>query len=831
MRVQRLRCAAVMARVLLLGMLCLLLGVSTLPSLVAQQPTIARPQVAPATGNTPLPTYPIVHESKYARGYVPPAYGAAHLEAQTPAGTSPQAFPVSLDWRQEGIVTNVQNQGTCGSCWAFATLAAFESRLLMDGAGLYDLSENHVAECYWKAVETGVDGCTGGNFWDAASLLTASGAVTEACDPYNPTNQPCKTTCAPVVRALDMTLLTGGMPSVDALKAWLTAYGPLYVTVNSGSRELLWGEEFDAYDGSYTLYHPNPSPDQNDHAVLLVGWDDSLTHAGGQGAWIAKNSWGAAWGGACDYGSSGGYFTIAYGSAGIGRDANAIIGWTNAAPNSVILHHDEAGADYRGGSGTWYGYEGVSAPWGLVRLNPSSSGCATHVSIWTYDTVNDLDVYIYSSFNGSTVSGLRARHENATFEYPGYHSVALDTPLPVVAGADLFVVVKWGYASSQYARVPVDPLGAISVNSSYMSSLGTSGTWYNLSTVDELPDADIGIRLHVAPCGTPTSTPSPSATATPTQSRTPTPTATNTATATRTPTPSQTATATPTLSPTKTATAGPSHTPTQTRTPGPTVPPAPIALPLLFKPAPPTATPTPSRTPMATITRTPTRTATPSRTPTPDTWDNTAAPSDTTLHSGYPYEDYRGYLNLLIGYVEPSYKDPGVTRAILYFDLAGIPADASIHDAVIQTYLDWVFRPAGAATTVTAYRIKRAWPSAPTWPNWANFSTAYAESHGAVTTQADPAIDITSLVQGWVSGTWPNYGVMLRGPESGVTNQIGVFTANDPWDPPELIVTYQVAPGVGPLLTYRAPALAPSGTAPAPAHLPPDGAVIVRPRD
>ena len=202
-------------------------------------------------------------------------------------------LPTSWDWRDQGVVTNVQNQGSCGSCWAFGTIGSYESCVAVAGGGLDDLSEEWLLDCNTLGY-----GCNGG-WWGYPDMY--DGVPLESCYPYVGSESTCNTSCPKYHPMADWYYVgnSSSVPSTTDLKNAMYEQGPLSVAVCVDSY-------FQAYTGGIFTHTSSGQPN---HAVILVGWDDS------GGYWIMKNSWGTGWG-------ESGYMRIAWGANSIGYAAS-----------------------------------------------------------------------------------------------------------------------------------------------------------------------------------------------------------------------------------------------------------------------------------------------------------------------------------------------------------------------------------------------------------------------------------------------------------------------------------------------------------------------------
>ena len=209
------------------------------------------------------------------------------------------AAPDAFDWRDKGYVSPVKDQGSCGSCWAFSTVANLEGQYYKGKGKMVTLSEQMLVDC-----DTYDSACNGGLMENTFTWLKENGGImTDADYPYAGYKQTCKSDPSKYV---DMTITgykkLGSSSSTwdpvdeDEIKEFLYETGPLAVALNANPLQTYTGGILDKTSSQCPISGMN-------HAVTMVGYGSES----GKDYWIIKNSWGKSWG-------EDGYFRIRRGT-------------------------------------------------------------------------------------------------------------------------------------------------------------------------------------------------------------------------------------------------------------------------------------------------------------------------------------------------------------------------------------------------------------------------------------------------------------------------------------------------------------------------------------
>jgi len=196
-----------------------------------------------------------------------------------------ESAPDSKDWVTDGAVTDIKNQGRCGSCWAFSAIGAVEGAFEIASGKLTSLSEQSLVSC-----DKGQDhGCQGGLMDNAFEFIASkNGIPTEDDYPYT-SGEGQTGTCDAAKAAKKAVTVTGhkDVPQGDE-DALLEAAGkqPVSIAIEADK------SAFQLYKGG--VLDSALCGKRLDHGVLLVGYGNDADS--GKDFWKVKNSWGASWG-------------------------------------------------------------------------------------------------------------------------------------------------------------------------------------------------------------------------------------------------------------------------------------------------------------------------------------------------------------------------------------------------------------------------------------------------------------------------------------------------------------------------------------------------------
>lgn len=212
-------------------------------------------------------------------------------------------YASQFDLRTIDGLTDIRDQGQCGSCWAFSALATIESNYALKNGKKLDLSEQSILYCANPLLGSCADG---GNPLIVFNWLLNdpnSFLENESDNPYLGQREKC---ISPITKTnvrltnsayFDRSNIESEEYYLFAVKTMICEYGALSAFVHSNT------PVFANYKPGTTITEKATS-DELDHVINVVGWDDARK------SWLIRNSWGTSWG-------DSGYAWVGYDALGI----------------------------------------------------------------------------------------------------------------------------------------------------------------------------------------------------------------------------------------------------------------------------------------------------------------------------------------------------------------------------------------------------------------------------------------------------------------------------------------------------------------------------------
>ncbi|MCM1088175.1 MAG: lectin like domain-containing protein [Muribaculaceae bacterium] len=424
-----------------------------------------------------------------ATGRIPNGYRNIDYEVESltaPVAASDNSFaaanravftPAKYDAREKGQLSSVKNQANWGCCWSFSAVAAAESAYLKLNGTEADLSESHLVNFFYNG-NAGIDleGPDGGLSGDSTKAL-AETPVQQGGNSFFTTFALARwtgiadeATDASLVYPVEATATTddlfisGEYAYTDAMHLENAYWIPLsdatsvkQAIMNYGAVGVsyYYSQYFDSdlykyvkrdYDGPAVYY--NPTYASTNHAVAIVGWDDTFdrnqfryTYSNAtssedpvlpenNGAWLIRNSWGS------DV-LDGGYFWISYEDLSLNNETATAFAFDFATADNYDHNYQYDGSTGMQSLGSTSGEMKAAAVY-----TASGRQIVSAVGVGFASASTDYTVQIYTGLSNKNnpTSGTLAATTSGRTSFEGFYTIEIEDFVPIEEG-ELFSVV------------------------------------------------------------------------------------------------------------------------------------------------------------------------------------------------------------------------------------------------------------------------------------------------------------------------------------------------------------------------------------------------------
>lgn len=460
-------------------------------------------------------------------------------------------LPAKYNLADSNLVSGVRNQNPYGTCWAFSTLASLESNLIKSGNAdsSVDLSEKHLIWFNYNGADNSTDKSLyagndsyvtggyspfvlGGSMYMASStLMRRYGAADEIKAPYefkSSTTVDSSLKNADDIYLKNVTFLPNTVSftmddygnvtkqvlldsdsvaaSIKEIKENIYTKGAVAASYYC-SDSMTGNTSNDKYwNNTYKSYYFNAKLSGNDnfkspnHAITLVGWDDSFSKNNfaaappKDGAWIVKNSWSSNWG-------NNGYFYLSYYDLSFNEPV------IFEAENAKYKSDGTTNHEYK----NIYQYDGIgfgdaqiydygkdtykSANFFTARDNEKLEAISVS-SFYDNCTVN-YEVYKNLTSDINPTLGTLVSQGSKSFANKGYYTIELDQKVELSKGEKYSVVVNIFFTSGgqDYSILACETqygyYTSIEVNSN-QSSYYENGKWKKIDSSISILGCKIG---------------------------------------------------------------------------------------------------------------------------------------------------------------------------------------------------------------------------------------------------------------------------------------------------------------------------------------------------